>query len=193
MSLSARDETVNADKNGAMCERLCESEPDPASELPASPAPAGNIESPGAERQPHPTDPKRWLDGTWRTGDGALTHGVRRYELRGVLPEATATHVNAFHAGVLSDLGGESEATAIKAGYARRLSQVEGALELLGDDIGRNGVMTQRGRPRSAFTLYLRTLEVWDRYAQRLGIERRQKPALTPAEYWERKQREDGA
>jgi hypothetical protein len=71
---------------------------------------------------------------------------------------------------------------AIETGYVRRLTQLEGSLELLGEDLAARGVMTVRGRPRAAFTLFLRVLDTWDRYAQRLGIERRAKRVPTLSE-----------
>lgn len=103
----------------------------------------------------------------------SLTHGARRYELRGALPDDVRAALDAFRSDLESDRGGRSEMGAIESGYVRRLTQLEGVLELLGQDVATHGVMTQRGRPRAAYRAFLDTLATWDRLAQRLGLERK--------------------
>jgi len=195
MPLSDRNQSPNLFEGAEMCESMCETPPDSAPEqgipadntLPSGPATdASAVTHLGVRRPGH----QPWCDvvnvpedakvcprcKAWRPKNtGAVTHGVRRYELRGILPEHAQQHVDAFHAGALSDRGGEANVSTIESGYIRRLAQLEGSLELLGDDIARRGVMTERGRPRAAFAAFLKTLETWDRFATRLGLERRQR------------------
>jgi hypothetical protein len=114
--------------------------------------------------------------GRWAAeNDGALRHGARRYELRGVLPDEVQTAVDAWSHQLTSDRGGTSEMGAIESAYCRRLTQLEGALDLLGRDLHQHGVMTPRGRPRAAYKCFLETLATFDRLAQRLGLDRKAK------------------
>lgn len=135
-----------------------------------------------------PTDnsrtPGRDEQGRFAAGNGAATtHGVRRYELRGALPDDVREWLARFQSTLEQDRGGAAELGAIETGYVRRLTQLEGALELLGQDIGEHGVMTARGRPRAAYRVFLETLATWDRLAQRFGLERKARQLLpsTPA------------
>jgi hypothetical protein len=107
------------------------------------------------------------------SGRTTLRTGLRRYEVRGVLPTEMRARVDAFRDQVERDRGGRSELSAIEVGYVGRLAQIEAALELLAADIQDRGIVTQRGRPRVAYRLFLDTLNIWDRLAQRVGIERR--------------------
>ena len=74
-----------------------------------------------------------------------------------------------------------SEATAlmsaaIRSRAVRNLGEVDAFVRLAADDIRRNGFFTERGRTRSIVFTFLQLLDRWDRYAQRLGMERRAKP-----------------
>ena len=48
-------------------------------------------------------------------------------------------------------------------------------LTLLADDLNRRGLLTSRGRMRSTYQAYMLAVDRWDRLAQRLGVERRQR------------------
>jgi len=123
----------------------------------------------------------------------SLTHGARAYERRGVLPPDVAATVDAFRAQLEADRGGAAETTAIEGGYCRRLCQLEGVLELLGRDIAGRGILTPRGRPRSAYRSFLVALGVWDRYAQRLGLSRKPRAVESLERYLERRRLETAA
>lgn len=92
------------------------------------------------------------------------------------LPPDLQMRVDDFRAGVISDGGGTSELSAIKTGYIQKLAGLEGTLHLLVDDIARNGLFTPGGRVRPVYEKLLAGLAAWDRYAQRIGMERQTKP-----------------
>lgn len=100
---------------------------------------------------------------------------MRAFEQRGVaaLPARMRTRLARFSSGLESDQGGASELTTVRRGYVRRLTELEGSIDLLAADLQQRGLMTARGRVRSTYTLLLQTIDRWDRIAQRLGLERR--------------------
>ena len=125
-------------------------------------------------KQPHPTDPRRWSDGTVRPGaalhltHGAYAEGPRRAQLADRLGDLAG-----FRAALESDHGGADTLTTIRAGYVRRLTEVEGLCRLLGSDLVTRGIFTAKGRVRNTFGAFVTAVEKWDRLAQRLGLERR--------------------
>lgn len=112
----------------------------------------------------------------------ARTAGVRVFMDRGELPEELRPALDRFVAQVIADQGGDTDLTAIRGGYVRRLGELEGCLLLLAADLQARGLMTARGRVRNTYTLFLQTLDRWDRLAQRLGMSRIARPAPTLAE-----------
>lgn len=155
MTQNINESATSSAVAGALCEPVCEP-------LPASVPTVDNSRTSGRDRH-----------GRFVAGNAeSLTHGARRYELRGVLPDDVRAALDAFQADLESDRGGRSEMGAIESAYVRRLAQLEGVLELLGQDVAANGVMTAKGRPRAAYRAFLDTLATWDRLAQRLGLER---------------------
>ena len=81
--------------------------------------------------------------------------------------------------GIVSDLGGESELTTLQTSYVRKLADVEITIRLLTSDIAANGLLTPGGRVRDVYDKLLAGLGVFDRYAQRIGMERRAKRVQT--------------
>jgi hypothetical protein len=77
---------------------------------------------------------------------------------------------------VITDRGGTDQLTAIECGYVRRLGELETVARLLASDLAQRGLFTAKGRVRGTFSRWLETLDRWDRYAQRVGAERRAKP-----------------
>lgn len=145
---------------------------------------ADAIDQTGARqgKQPHPEFPDRWADGTVRPGNQtARTHGVDSFEARGsvALPEVLRQTVEEFRAAVIADRGGASELSTLEAAYIRRLSEVETVTRLLAADLAQRGLTTAKGRVRSTFSRWLEALDRWDRLAQRVGVQRVAKPALT--------------
>jgi len=75
--------------------------------------------------------------------------------------------------GIVSDLGGESELSTLQTAYVRKLADVEITIRLLTSDIAANGLLTPGGRVRDVYDKLLAGLGVFDRYAMRVGLERR--------------------
>jgi hypothetical protein len=133
----------------------------------------------------HESDPQRCAAGHVLAGNmAAATHGGWSYE-RGkggpdALPPAMQQTAADFRAAVISDRGGDEHLTAIEGAYIRRLGELEVVARLIGADLARRGLMTPKGRVRPTFNRWLEVLDRWDRYAQRLGIDRkaRQVPRL---------------
>jgi hypothetical protein len=126
-------------------------------------------ETPGKE--PHPTLPGRWADGTIAPG------GVLRPPAVGV-PEVEVINrlgdLDGFQSGLEQDQGG-SDLPTIRSGYIKRLTEIEGLCRLLGADLVARGIFTPRGRVRNTFTAFMTAVTTWDKVAQRLGMERRSK------------------
>jgi hypothetical protein len=157
-------------------------------EFQAGSLPGPIAESPAqGEKRPHPTDPRRWADGTQRQGVSGVATKSGLYATGHCSPELAAIigDLDAFRAGVLTDQGGHADIETIRRGYVDKLTSVEGLYRLLAADVMRRGIFTPRGRVRNTFTALLAVIEKWDRLAQRLGMERRQKDALdlSAAEY----------
>jgi hypothetical protein len=144
------------------------------------------------EKQPHPTDPHRWADGTLRAGnDNAVKTGVYSAAARAqaaTKPSDFARQtVDDFIAGVIADMGGESELSSIELAYIEVLRDLSITRQMFVADLIRRGLFTSKGRVRSAYGQLLATVDRWDRIAQRLGTERQPKQ-VTPLEYWATKQ-----
>jgi hypothetical protein len=116
----------------------------------------------------------------------ALKHGVRAFEARGdvALPPVVRETVDAFREQVIADRGGAANLTAIEGGYVRRLSELEAVVRLLAADLATKGLTTPRGRVRGTFNRWLEALDRWDKFATRVGVERRARPVPSPTEYW---------
>jgi hypothetical protein len=142
-----------------------------------------------AEKVPHPDYPDRWSDGTLRQGnETALKHGLRRFEQRGAVPDELRVTTEEFRDGLVADQGGADALTTVRAGYCRRLSEIETCVRLLQNDLVQRGLFTPRGRVRNTYSRLLETIDRWDRLAQRLGMERRSKQVPSPQEYWAQRQ-----
>jgi hypothetical protein len=125
--------------------------------------------------KPHPEHADRWADGTVRTGNrAAQTHGVYAFENRGpaALPADLRISVDEFRAQVISDRGGVDNLTAIEAAYIRRLVELETVVRLLTADLAQRGLFTAKGRVRSSISKLFEGFDRWDRYAQRIGLDR---------------------
>jgi hypothetical protein len=108
--------------------------------------------------------------------EASLKHGLRRFEARGAIPSDLKVSLEEFRAEVICDLGGADELTGITKGYVRGLVDLDACRRLLQADIMKNGLITPKGRVRGIYTKLLETMDRWDRYAQRLGVERKAKP-----------------
>jgi len=121
------------------------------------------------EKEPHPTDPQRWADGTLRPGNqNATKHGIYSAARRDGFERLD---IPAFYNGLLSDLG--DEPSTVQRAYLDNLRDLEITRRMLIGFLSREGIFTKRGRVRSAYDKLLATVVVWDRIAQRIGVERR--------------------
>ena len=90
----------------------------------------------------------------------------------------------ALRAGIVADLGGETELSTLERSYVHKLGDLEILCRLLADDLVRHGLMTPSGASvRSAFDAYNTALATYDRYAQRLGMKRRGRRVANVADY----------
>jgi hypothetical protein len=115
----------------------------------------------------------------------ALRSGVRRFEKHGTVAPEIGLSVQDFTARVVTDRG--DDLTAVQSAYVRRLGELETVARLLATDLAQRGLFTPRGRVRSTFSKWLETLDRWDRFAQRVGAERKARPVPSLAEYLERR------
>src|SRR6185295_11019879 len=98
---------------------------------------------------------------------GAYAAGHRPSELLERLGD-----LDAFRTALETDQGGREELATIRAGYVQRLTEAEALCRLLGADLLTRGILTKKGRTRSTFAAFLQAVAMWDRLAQRLGMER---------------------
>src|SRR5258708_4540609 len=117
-----------------MRERMQHSESDPIADSAA--------DAPKPAKQPHPTDPRRFADGTQRrdapglaTKHGGYVRGQRPPELAAVVGD-----LDGFRAQLETDQGGRDELHTIRAGYVQRLTEVEALCRLLGADLRTRGI-----------------------------------------------------
>ena len=113
--------------------------------------------------------------------EGNLRHGLRRYQTTGVLPPDLKTDIDSFRANVIADQGGLDELPAIRAGMIRLLVDAEVGKRLMMNEVIRRGVDSAPGRV--AYDKLLATMDRWIRIALALGVERRQRDALTIHDY----------
>lgn len=154
-------------------------------------------EAPAGAAEPIPENGSgdgRRPDGRFAAGNQvARQHGVYASQQSAEL----AAEVDAFLAGLLSDLGGESELSTVELAYVARLCRLELTLRLLETDIAASGLVTPAGGVRRIYEHYLHGLDRFDRLAQRLGMRRRARPVESAAdiirEYAERRQQQESS
>ena len=103
-----------------------------------------------------------------------LRHGRRRYQTKGRLPADLQEYIADFRAGLVGDQGGEEELTAVRRGLVEKLVDLEVGIQLLMGEVVRRGIDSRPGK--AAWASALRTIEVWHRLANTLGLERRAQP-----------------
>jgi hypothetical protein len=136
-------------------------------------------------KQPHPFYPDRWADGTVRPeNQTARKHGVDSAAVRrGEVPHELRQSVDEFRAGVISDQGGRTALTTLQAAYIVRLTEIDVCCRMLENDLVRRGLHTKGGRVRSSYDKFLATIALWDRIAQRVGVDRLAKPVTSLQEF----------
>lgn len=107
----------------------------------------------------------------------ALRHGLRRFQDRGTLPAEVRDRLDAFRDELVAAQGGaaELEREPVRRAYVDKLLQLEASTELLMGEVIRRGIDSRPGR--AAYDRLLGTWDRWHRFAQALGMARRQKPA----------------
>jgi len=130
---------------------------------------------------PHSTTAGMCSNGHFIRGNSARRlHGVRGFETTGRVPDVLRQTVEEFRESVMTDRGGSSELSTLEAAYVRRLSEAETVARLLAHDLAARGLFTPRGRVRNTFQRWTEAVSLWDRLAQRVGVDRRarQVPSL---------------
>ena len=131
----------------------------------------------------HPANPKnqcvkghfivgsqqRWVDGT------------RAFERHGdvVLPPHLRMSADDMLAGIIADKGGRENLTTFKREYVQQARNFRVMLDMILQELVRNGVTTKGGRVRSAVSKYLEIFDRFDKVAQRLGLEREAREAMS--------------
>jgi hypothetical protein len=103
----------------------------------------------------------------------ALRTGLRSSQLLNA-PDVAAWHAEQV-AAITVDLGGEAELSALARASVREVARLEVILAALGEDLLRTGVLTGKGKSRSATTVYLHVLDRFTRLSQALGLARQPK------------------
>ena len=97
-------------------------------------------------------------------------------------PPDLRQHREELIAGLSSDLGGESELSTLESSYVQKIGDIDTTIRLLTHDIAVNGLLTPGGRVRDVYDKLLAGLAAFDRYAQRVGLDRRAKRVPSLAE-----------
>jgi hypothetical protein len=115
------------------------------------------------------------------------------------VPDDIKEAVAALQAGFIADLGGLPELTTVQRSYVEKVGVIETSIQLLVADIVKHGLFTKRrvladpdhpgqtitvgGQVRTdVYDRLLTSLAAFDRYAMRLGLERRAKRVQSLAE-----------
>lgn len=132
----------------------------------------------------HESNAHMCANGHFITGNTARRlHGVRAFETTGRLPDVLRQTVEEFREAVLSDRGGSAELSTLEAAYVRRLSEAETVARLLAADLAARGLFTPKGRVRNTFQRWSEAIALWDRLAQRVGVDRRARALPTLRDY----------
>lgn len=124
--------------------------------------------------EPHAENPNMCAGGHFISGNAARRiHGVRAFETTGRVPDVLRQTVEEFREAVIADRGGAAVLTVLEAAYVRRLSEAETVARLLASDLASRGLFTPKGRVRNTFQRWNDAVVLWDRLAQRVGVDRR--------------------
>jgi hypothetical protein len=110
----------------------------------------------------------------------AIRHGLYSSQLLNA-PDVAAWHAEQVSA-ITADLGGEVELSSLARASVREVARLEVILAALGEDLLRTGVLTGKGKSRSATTVYLHVLDRFTRLSQALGLARKPKSLGTLAD-----------
>jgi hypothetical protein len=131
----------------------------------------------------HPANPKnQCVRGHFIVGSQQrLTHGARAFERHGDAVVSADVRLSAddMLKGIIADKGGTQNLTTLKRELAQQARNFRVMLDLILHDLVRNGVTTKGGRVRSAVSKYLEIFDRFDKVAQRLGLEREAREAMS--------------
>jgi hypothetical protein len=134
--------------------------------------------------QRHASNAQMCANGHFIAGNTARrVHGVRAFETTGRLPDVLRQTVEEFRESVIADRGGPSDLSTLEAAYVRRLSEAETVARLLAADLAARGLFTPKGRVRNTFQRWTEAVSLWDRLAQRVGVDRRAHPVPSLRDY----------
>jgi hypothetical protein len=132
----------------------------------------------------HASTPNMCANGHFIAGNTARRlHGVRAFETTGRIPDVLRQTVEEFRESVIADRGGPSDLSTLEAAYVRRLSEAETVARLLAADLAARGLFTPKGRVRNTFQRWNEAVVLWDRLAQRVGVDRRARPVPSLRDY----------
>ena len=106
----------------------------------------------------------------------ARVHGLRSR----MVPAVERMNADELIEGIVADLGGPAHLTTLEKSYARKLADVEITIRLLASSIATEGMFTSGHRVRDVYAAFLAGIDRFDRLAQRLGLERRQRQLNSP-------------
>ena len=148
----------------------------------AEPIAKSAAERPETVKQPHPTDPRRWADGTQRPGVDSL---ARKHPKFATNTAAVQEWLREKRAAIIADRGGPQALSTALESAAGELAFVLFVLDQWQAHFIQKGLTTKGGRVRSAYQSYLSTLDRYIRLAQMIGLERRARRTQTPVEWLE--------
>lgn len=151
-------------------------------------APSAELPDAGPELFARAREAVKALRGRGRQANGQaghrntlnLRHGLRSKQLL-ELPDVAAWHREQVNA-ISTDLGGTSELSALQQASVREVARLEVILAALGDALLAGGVLTGKGKCRSATTVYLQVLDRFVKVAATVGLQRQARKIPSLAE-----------
>jgi hypothetical protein len=136
----------------------------------------------GATTQ-HTADPHRCARGHALPGNQLhRVHGAYSFRDRGdaSLPPDLRISADDMAGRVIADKGGIENCSTLLREYIQQTRNIRVVLDLLSRDMVENGLFTQKKRVRNVFLRWLETLDRFDRFATKVGLDReaRQVPSL---------------
>jgi hypothetical protein len=163
--------------------RVAEPVAETATPAPVSgPNPTLEAEAPSRRKLPHPTDPRRWADGTQRPGADGIARVWPKVETD---DPTVARHLAGEVERIIEDRGGRDHLSTINERLISRIAALGLFLEHWEQFFLRAGIHTKHGRVRAGFVQgYLSTLDRYTRLAQLIGVTRETRPVRLSTRQW---------
>jgi hypothetical protein len=112
-------------------------------------------------------------------------HGVRAFETNGdrAIPEDLRISADDMAARVIADKGGLENCSTLLREYIQQTRNIRVVLDLLSRDMVQHGLFTQKKRVRNVFQRWLETLDRFDRFATKVGLEREARQVASLSAY----------